>query len=214
MKRLVLFVLVMGIAVSLFAQVNTRDFRYATGNWNFTGNRLYQNDANARLAKAFLPAPQTGTMYYEFNARYEGGAEDGHGGFGIHVFVDNAYTGSAWGAGRSYLLWLNYDERPASREIPSGLSAQVYRSVSNSQMELMESISLSEFSPLLTQSNLAQPVPFLIRVDGNSGEVRVYDPTDPNMGNYYYFFIDRRQTPLRGNWIAIRTNGMRMSFGQ
>jgi len=202
-------VLIMGIAVSLFAQVPGA--RFATGNWRFVGDRLIQNDANARLAKAYLPVSQSGPMIYEFNARYEGGGEDGHGGFGIHVFGDEAFDRAAWGAGRSFLLWLNYDENPTTRGIPRGLSAQVYRSVSNSQMDLVESISLNEFFPLLTDENLRHPVPFRILINGDTGEVRVYDPTDPNLRDYYHFNIGRGH---RGNWIALRTNGLRMSFGE
>ena len=74
-------------------------------------------------------------------------------------------------------MWLNYDENPGNKSIPSGLSAQIYRSYTNSRMELVESVSLNEYASLLTDDNLASSVPFRVIVDGNSGEVRVYDPT-------------------------------------
>ena len=59
MKRLVLFVLVMGIAVSLFAQTSLQGARIATGNWAMSGSRLFQNDAGARLAKYYIPVSQS-----------------------------------------------------------------------------------------------------------------------------------------------------------
>ncbi|AEF80523.1 hypothetical protein [Leadbettera azotonutricia] len=213
MKRLVLSLLVMGMAVSLFAQVQLPEYHFASGSWGFQGPRLYQNDAKARLAKVNLRIPQSGPMIYEFNARYEDGVQDGHGGFGIHIFGDSAYNGASWGAGKSYLLWLNYDEKPLTRDIPAGFSAQVYRSTTNSRMELVQSVSLNQYLPLLTWDNLSYSIPFRIWVNGDTGEVRVYDPSDPNLANYYYFYIDRKDLPLRGNWAALRTNGIKLSFG-
>ena len=213
MKRVILFVLSLGITVSLFAQTDVPEHRFASGNWGFIGSRLYQNDQNARLAKVNLSVPQSSTMVYDFNVRYEGGAEDGHGGFGIHIFADGAFNSASWGAGRSYLLWLNYDQAPISRDIPRGLSAQVYRSITNSRMDLVHSISLNQYLPLLTAENLALTIPFRITANGNTGEIRVYDPTDPEQNDYYYFFIDSRDIPIRGNWAALRTNGIKLSFG-
>ncbi|MDR2028095.1 MAG: hypothetical protein LBP93_01010 [Treponema sp.] len=212
MKRIVLFVLVIGLAVSLYAQDRVPEYRIASGRWGFVGDRFYQNDAGARLAKVNLQVPQNGSMVYEFNARYEGGAQDGHGGFGLHVFGDRAYNAASWGSGNSYLLWLNYDENPINRNIPKGLSAQVYRSYTNSRMDLVESISLKDYEPLLTTNNLSSPVPFKIEVNGNSGEVRVYDPTDPTLSSYYYFYINGKDLPLKGDWAALRTNGIQLSF--
>jgi hypothetical protein len=152
-------------------------------------------------------------MVYEFNARYESGAEDGHGGFGVHLFVDSAYNAASWGAGKSYLLWLNYDENPLRNSgIPAGLSAQVYRSLSNSSMTLVDSVNLNDFTYLLTDYNLSQPVPVKLWVDGSTGEVRVYDPTDPDLSYYFYFYVDPRDVPLRGDWVVLRTNGMKLSF--
>jgi len=213
MKRLVLILLVLGLGVSIFAQVQLPEHTFASGSWFFIGDRLYQNDANARLAKVNIFAPQSGPMIYEFNVRYESGIEDGHGGFGFHIFADSVLNSASWGSGSSYLLWLNYDDNPITRGIPRGFSAQVYRSVSNSYMELVDSFDLNEFTYLLTYENVADPIPVKIWVDGNSGEVRVYDPTDPEESYYFYFFLDRKYTPLRGNWIALRTNGLRLSFG-
>jgi hypothetical protein len=204
--------LVMGIAVSLFAQVLPQH-QFASGNWSLSGNRLYQNDANARLAKVNMLIPQSGTMVYEFNVKYEGGIEDGHGGFGIHVFVDAPHPRESWGAGNSILLWLNYDENPVTPGFIRGFSAQVYRSRSNTQMDLLESYDLNWALDFITWDDLAYPVPVKIWVNGNTGEIRVYDPSDPILADYWYFYIPQRDLPLRGDWIAIRTNGMSVSFG-
>jgi hypothetical protein len=213
MKRIVFLLAVICLTSLVYAQSNSiPDYQAASGRWAPSGGRLYQNDEGARLAKINVRAPQSGAMVYEFNARYESGAEDGHGGFGLHVFADTAYNSASWGSGKSYLLWLNYDEKPLSRQIPGGLSAQVYHSYTNSRMDLVESIDLNEYASLLTQDNLSSPVPFRIIVDGGTGEVRIYDPTDPNLENYRYFYIDKKDLPLNGNWVALRTNGMRLSF--
>ena len=210
MKRLVLILAVMSIAVSLFAQTGGLIPVPASGNWGFAGGRYYQNDANARLAKANLRVPQSDFMVYDFNVRLESGIEDGHGGIGIHLFVDEAFNAASWGAGRSYLLWLNYDEAPVSSDIDSGLSAQIYKSINNSTMELMESIPLNHVLPLITDRMLANPVSFRIEADGNTGEIRVYDPMDLSI--YYPLYVDYSDLPLSGDWVAIRTNGLSVSF--
>jgi hypothetical protein len=213
MKRIVFLPVVICLTSFVYAQSNgIPDYQAAAGSWASSGDRLYQNDADARLAKINIRAPQSGAMIYEFNVRYESGAEDGHGGFGLHVFGDKAYASASWGSGKSYLLWLNYDENPKNKDIPSGLSAQIYRSRTNSRMDLVESISLNEYASLLTEENLASEVPFRIIIDGNTGEVRVYDPTDPNQRNYFRFYIDKKDIPLSGNWVALRTNGISLSF--
>ena len=213
MKRFLLFLLILGVGVSLFAQ-QLPEYRIATGSgsWGFIGSRLFQNDANARLAKVNFRVPQSGPMIYEFDVRYESGIEDGHGGFGLHVFANDVVNVASWGSGESYLLWLNYDENPVTRGFTKGFSAQVYRSRSNSLMELVDSFDLNQYAYLLTYENVADPVPAKIWVDGNSGEVRVYDPTDPALQDYFYFNLPARN--LRGNWVSLRVNGLKLSFAQ
>jgi len=212
MKRFIIFILVIGITMPIFAQAKIPEYTFASGSWRFIGPRLYQNDANAKTAKVNFKAPQSGPMLYQFNIRYEGGAEDGHGGVGIHIFMDNAVNSATWGAGKSYLLWLNYDEKPLSKDIPAGLSAQIYRSISNSSMELIHSIPLTSYERFLTEENLASPITFKIIANGDTGEIRVYDPTDPNNKRYFYFLIDKKDLPLKGNYVALRTNGIKLSF--
>jgi hypothetical protein len=212
MKRVVLFLVVVGMASMLYAQNQIPAYRFASGNWRLAGERMYQNDANARLAKVNFTVPQNGPMIYEFNARYESGAEDGQGGFGIHIFADSVIDRASWGTGNSYLLWLNYDENPVTQGIPRGLSAQVYRSYTHSWMELVESIDLNEYAYLLTDENLSAPVPVKMWVNGNSGEVRISDPRDPDLLDYFYFYLDAKDIPLKGDYVALRTNGMNLSF--
>jgi len=211
MKRLILFLLVLGVGVSLSAQVRLPEHYFASGNWSLVGNRLYQNDAKAPLAKMNMRVPQSGPMIYEFNVRYEDGVEDGHGGFGIHVFANDVYNRASWGSGTSYLLWLNYDEKPVTKGVPKGFSAQVYRSLSNTEMNLVDSYDLNQYAYLLTWENCgANSVPAKIWVNGDTGEVRVYDPTDLN----YYYVINLPTRSLKGNWISLRTNGLKLSFGE
>ncbi|MDR2518070.1 MAG: hypothetical protein LBD13_01465 [Spirochaetaceae bacterium] len=212
MKRLVLCLLAAAAASPAFAQ-KLPDYRAASGKWANQGGRAYQNDPAARLAKANIRAPQSGSMLYAFNVRYESGGEDGHGGFGLHIFADSAVDGPSWGCGNSYLLWLNYDEKPLkSTGIAPGLTGQVYRSYSHTRMELVHNIDLNQYAGLLTAENLAEPVSFRIWANGDTGEVRIYDPTDPYYATYYVFTADKKTLPLKGNWAAVRTNGLRMSF--
>lgn len=212
MKRIVLALALFAAGAALYAQVNLPEYRFVSGNWIVSGQRLYQNDAKAGLAKMNIKVPQSGTMQYEFDARYETGAEDGHGGFGLHIFVDSPYNRASWGAGSSYLLWLNYDEKPANKAIPAGLSAQIYRSYSDSRMDLLQSYDLNSYANLLTSDNLSYPVHFKIVADGNTGEVRVYDPTEAPDSTYYVLYMDRKDLPIKGDWVALRTNGMKLSF--
>ena len=214
MKRLVLIILVLCVSFSLYAQLQVPEHHFATGsgNWGFIGSRLYQNDPGARLAKVNFLVPQSGPMIYEFNVRYEDGIEDGHGGFGLHIFADNVINRASWGSGNSWLLWLNYDENPISPDIPAGFSAQIYRSTSQINMELVESFDLNEYIDFLTWEIWSNPVPVRIWVNGNTGEVRVYDPTDPAFTWFFYFFLPTRGVPLNGNWVSLRTNGLRLSF--
>jgi hypothetical protein len=210
MKKL-FFVLVMLFATWAFAfsQVNLPEHSFVSGNWVVSGDRLYQNDQNARLAKMNVKFPQDGAILYEFSARYEGGAEDGHGGLGLHFFVKSEFGYPSWGAEQSYLIWLNYDENPTNSSIPAGLSAQVYYSYTNTYMELLQSFDLNEYGDLLTDENLAQPVFFKIMVDGDAGVIQVFDPTRDD-GSYYA--IQLNSNKLKGDWVVLRTNGIKLSF--
>jgi hypothetical protein len=212
MKRFGIFLAVIGLVSGAYAQSKIPEHYFAAGTWQFVGERLFQNDAKAGLAKVNFKVSQSGAMLYEFNVRYEGGAEDGRGGFGLHIFGDTAINKASWGSGNSYLLWLNYDENPGTKSIPKGLSAQVYRSYSHSRMELVDSVDLNKYAYLLTKENLSAPVPVRLIVNGDTGEVRISDPRDPRLKDYFYFYLDLKGVPLKGDYVVLRTNGMALSF--
>jgi hypothetical protein len=60
----------------------------------------------------------------------------------------------------------------------------------------------------LNRSNLDVTVPVKMQVNGNNGQVKVWDPT--NMDRYYEFYLD--SAPGRGNYISLRTNSLSVSF--
>ncbi len=210
MKRAFALLIAAAIVFPVFAQrVAPAVYQPAEGTWLMIGDRLHQTDQTKGLAKMNIPAPQYGKVVYDFNVRYEGGAEDGHGGFGIHIFADQAHPKASWGMGKSFLLWLNYDMKPGDPSVPAGFSALVYESLSNSEMKLVAAYDLNKYAYLATPQNLGYIIPAKIVVDGNTGEVKVYDPTDSS----YYFYFRIPTLPKSGSWMAIRTNGMKMSFG-
>ncbi|MDR2482860.1 MAG: hypothetical protein LBD08_04425 [Treponema sp.] len=209
-RRFCVFVLI-GIAFCLSAQQELPEYQFASGSWEIDGERLYQRDAGSQLAKVNFRVSQSGSMIYEFNVRYEGGAADGHGGFGLHLYGDEAHPGASWGSGKSYLIWFNYDEHPRSLQIPAGFSMQLYRSLSHSRMELLESLDLNEYIRQLPRNFLAAPAPVRIIVFGDTGEIRVYEPGGAD--RYFTFQADRRDIPLKGSWVTLRTNGITLSFG-
>lgn len=211
MRKLVVMIILLSIIsiVPLFS-LSLTDFDFAYGKWVVIGDRLFQNDIKAGMARVDIPAPQAGMMVYEFNIRYEdGGTDDMHAGFGIHIFVDKPASGRAWGNGRSYLLWLNYDEN--AKGITRGLSAQIYKSLTNSKMELIADIDLNDYAYLLTEDLLDMVIPVKMVVNGFNGDVKFYDPTD---SSYVYKFNLGNTVPLTGKFISLRTNSMGISFGR
>ena len=204
-----LFVVFIGSQM-LFSQTRLPEHQFAEGNWRLSGDRLYQNNTNAGLAKVNIKIPQRGVMTYNFNVRFEGGMEDLHGGFGIHVFADSVFPRKSWGCGNSYLLWLNYDADPVSKDIPRGLSAQVYKSVSHSRMHLIKSLDLSAYAYLIENAGPDTLLPVTLMVNGNTGIVRIANPLDP--ASFFVLDLDTDRI-LRGDWIALRTNGMAATFG-
>jgi len=185
-------------------------FNYAYGQWDIKGDRLVQSDLNAGMARVDIPYIQNGIATYEFDVQYKnGGADDQHAGFGIHIFVDNPAPGRAWGNGKSYLIWLNYDEE--AKGISSGLSAQVYKSLSHSQMKLVADFDLNKYAPLLNAANMDIVIPVKMKVNGNTGDVKIYDPTK---AGWVYEFNLGNSVPLSGNYVSLRTNSASFSFGK
>ena len=210
MRRIVVLVVLLSVIsiIPLFS-LSVSDLGFAYGKWSVVGDRLYQNDIKAGMARVDIPAPQAGTMEYKFNVRYEsGGVDDMHAGFGIHIFVDKPAKGKAWGNGQSYLLWLNYDEN--AKGITKGFSAQIYKSLSNSKMELIADIDLNKYAYLLTEDVLDMIIPVRMVVNGNTGDVKIYDPTD---STWVYKFNLGNTKPLAGQYLSLRTNSMGISFG-
>jgi hypothetical protein len=211
MRRLVVIIILLSIIsiVPLFS-LSLTDLDFAYGKWAVIGDRLYQSNLKAGMARVDIPAPQAGMMVYEFNVRYEdGGTDDMHAGFGIHIFVDKPASGRAWGNGKSYLLWLNYDEN--AKGITKGFSAQIYKSLTNSKMELIADIDLNDYAYLLTEDLLDMVIPVKMVVNGFNGDVKFYDPTD---SSYVYKFNLGNTAPLSGKFISLRTNSMGISFGR
>ena len=205
------FVVFVGLALLLIAPLFSAspEITPTYGNWDMSGSRLYQKDLNAGMAKANLPVKQQGTMVYEFNVKYVDGLQDGMGGFGIHVFVDKPAAGKAYGEGDSYLLWLNYDENPVSSRIPAGLSAQVYKSNSYTDMKLVEAVSLKSIEPVISRY-LDQKLPVKLVINGKTGMAKIYDPFNSNVA---YTFSMGDDFPESGNYVSLRTNSLGVSFG-
>ncbi|MBN2655637.1 MAG: hypothetical protein JXR86_01150 [Spirochaetales bacterium] len=184
-------------------------FHYAYGQWEIEGDRLVQTDLLAGMARVDIPYLQEGTVVYDFNVRYEdGGTEDLHAGFGIHIFVDNPAPGKAWGNDKSYLLWLNYDADPEG--ISPGLSAQIYKSLSHHEMELVADYDLNRYAPLLADSNKDVAIPVLMEVNGYTGDVKIADPL---RDGWVYRFTLGNKEPLSGKFVSLRTNSGSFSFG-
>jgi hypothetical protein len=155
-----------------------------------------------------------------------------HAGFGVHIGVqDPPLGGKSWGNNESYLLWLNLDTRQSTRRNASehyGFRAQVYESDSHVAMDLYRSgqmrrmfgdpvasidlvealeangidVSISDIGPYLERD-----IPISIRVNTNTGEIGVKDPTAPIR---FYFNVDTDK--LDGDYVSLRTNSLAASF--
>lgn len=224
-----------------------RGWTAGPGDWVVRGGRLVQQDTGEALARIDRMVSQDGEYELEFSIRYvDGGYADMqaledlevHGGFGIHLGVENPALGrTSWGAGESYLLWLNLDTRPETMENHPehyGFRAQVYKSDSNSRMALVRDARLAR-DPVLSQyveddhmsidlvaalsdwgvdlgfddaqRYLNQDVPINIRVNTRTGRIGVLDPTAPVR---FYFDVD--PAVLEGNYVSLRTNSLAASF--
>ena len=211
MKKVVLAVLFVILVFPLGVFALSNDYGFTYGDWEIMGNRLYQEDEDCGIAKAWMAYPQQGIVEYNFNVRYEGGMfEDGHAGFGIHLFVDKPAKGFSWGEGKSYLLWVNYDRNPVSKSIPKGLSVEIYESSSNSRMKLVQAVDLSRLEKTLMAIPRNTVVPVRMVANGRTGEIRIYDPLNTS---YYYTLNLGNRTPLKGSYVTLRTNGGAFSFG-
>lgn len=215
----------------------------ASGDWTASGNRLYQRSTSALMARIDREVPAEGEYEIRFNVRYEDGAYRDqaalaagqlHGGFGVHVGLSDPLLGTqSWGAGESYLLWMNLDTRSETASdfpVHYGLRAQVYESHSPTNMDLLragwaqralgdERVSIDveaayaqaggqmELADL--EGHLSEELPMRIRVNPVSGVVRIADPTGSG-----WFELPLDASTLRdGNYLALRTNSLSVSFG-
>ena len=207
MNRLMLVAIITAAAVSGFSR-EAEMFGTPEGDWSIEGGRLVQENSGAPRAKAWMQILQEGSVVYEFTMSYEGGAEDGHGGVGIHILANSIPQGDSWGMGDSWLLWLNYDEAPTAPGVPRGLSAQLYKSQSDTTMEIVETVSLRSLEPFLADV-LDSEIPIKLTFLADRGEVFITDPLGTGDGWYVELPGSAGKS---GRYAAIRTNGMRVSF--
>jgi hypothetical protein len=80
-------------------------------------------------------------------------------------------------------------------------------------MEQVRAFDLNQYLPYISMADIEKPVTIKLLVNGNTGEVRAYDPTDRALSRYWYFYLNGDDLPLTGNWVALRTNGASLSFG-
>ena len=210
MKKVLFLIVLLSVFILLpLFSISETDFKYAYGQWDVVGERLVQSDLEAGMARVDIPYVQRGIATYQFNVKYvNGGQEDKHAGFGIHIFVDKPAPDKAWGNGESYLIWVNYDENV--KGISKGLSAQVYKSLNHSQMKLVADFDMNKYADLLTEENINLIIPVKMTVNGITGDVKIYDPIDPN---WVYKFNLGNKSPITGNYVSLRTNSGSFSFG-
>ncbi len=212
------------------------DWTPGAGSWEVVNGRLQQTGLPAPLARIDRRTNQRGVYEIEFIIRYLDGGfyseadlmnDEFHAGFGVQLGGTNPVLGRAsWGVGQSYLLWLNLDTRMSTlRNSPEhfGFRAQVYESRSNTNMSLLSGQAVMDQiqQPVASLDILAltgltledlvgfldAPVRVNIRVNTNTGEVGVLDPTAPIR---YFMQLDPRI--LRGDYISLRTNNLSTSY--
>ena len=208
MKKTLVLIAVITMAAGLVFADDQEFYGFPEGDWTLRGARLYQTDQDAPRAKAWLRVPQTGAMIYEFTMRYQGGGEDGHGGAGIHILSDSRTDGKAWGFGESWLLWLNYDRSPKADGIPSGLSAILYRSSSDTEMTVVKAYDLNAYSDVF-MDYLSYDIPVKLTVYPDQGRIIIADPRGESAG---WYINAPRIRGADGSYVAVRTNGAAVSF--
>lgn len=164
--------------------------------------------------------PQSGVYQLEYTVSYlDGGFADAkaaamgkyHAGFGIHIGIDKAARNLSWGNGKSYLLWFNLDTTVPRASEHYGLRAQVYKSTSNSTMNLMKEYNEEVLPVEVVEESLdylSEALYFKMIVDTDSGEIQVFDPTLED--HYYSVYLDPAM--LKGSYIAFRTNKVSVAF--
>ena len=212
MKRLIvlLCLLFLVFPAFLFSQ-DMGGWVGAYGDWKMVGDRLVQSSTKAGMAQAYMRLPQSGIMEYQFDVKYVDGGADMFGAFGFHIGIDSAAKGKSWGNGKSFLLWLTLDPKFYGG---SGVYGQAYYSEAHSVMDIVHKPTAYEL-PMdrLKDINLDRmamyALPVRVRVNYNTGDVKVWDPVIPK-----YFYRFNLGGPIRGgNYISVRSNSLAVSFG-
>lgn len=167
-------------------------------------------NTKAGMAQAYMRLPQSGIMQYEFDVKYVDGGQDMFGAFGFHIGIDKPARGKSWGNGKSYLLWLTFDPKAYGG---SGVYGQAYRSKSHSVMDMLHNptayeVPMSRLKDINLNRMAQYALPVKVRIDYDTGRVKVWDPVIPN---YYYKFS--LGGPIRGGYVSARTNSLAVSFG-
>jgi hypothetical protein len=212
MKRLVvlLCLLFLVFPAFLFSQ-NIDGWTAAYGDWKMVGDRLVQSSTKAGMAQAYMMLPQSGIMEYQFDVKYLDGGEDMFAAFGFHIGIGNPAKGKSWGNDHSFLFWLTFDPEAYGG---SGVYGQAYYSESNSVMGMIHDprayeIPMSRLEDINLEKMGMYALPIRVRVNYNTGDVKVWDPV---ISNYYYRF--NLGGPIRGgDYISVRTNSLAASFG-
>lgn len=212
MKRIsILLCLVLLLVPAFIFSQDLGSWKATYGDWKMVGGRLTQASTRAGMAQAYMAIPQSGIVQYEFDVKYVDGGQDFYGGFGFHVGIDSASRGKSWGNGKSFLLWLTLDPKAYGG---SGVYAQAYKSDSSSVMYLAHAATRYQIpASSLKNVNLDRmamySLPVKIRINYDTGSVKVWDPIVPN---YYYRFS--LGGPVRnGGYVSVRTNSLAASFG-
>jgi hypothetical protein len=212
MKRLfvLLCLLLLVLPAFLFAQ-DMDGWTAAYGDWKMQGGRLVQSSTRAGMAQAFRRLPQSGIMQYEFDVKYLDGGQDLFGAFGFHIGIGDAARGKSWGNDQSFLLWLTFDPKAYGG---SGVYGQAYYSKSNSIMNMLHNprayeIPMTRLDDINLERMGMYALPIKVRVNYNTGDVKVWDPVIPN----YYYRFSLGGAIRGGNYISVRTNSLAASFG-
>jgi hypothetical protein len=212
MKRLLVLLCLLLVIVPAFVFSQSMDgWNAAYGDWKMSGGRLVQSSTRAGMAQAYMRLPQSGIMQYEFDVKYIDGGQDMFGAFGFHIGIDGVAKGKSWGNGKSFLLWLTFDPKTYGG---SGVYAQAYYSKTSSIMSMIHKpkayqVPMDRLKDINLDRMAMYSLPVKVRVNYNTGEVKVWDPVIPH---YYYRFS--LGGPIRGgNYISVRTNSLAASFG-
>ena len=212
MKRLLVLLCLLLVIVPAFLFSQSMDgWTAAYGDWKMSGGRLVQSSTRAGMAQAYMRLPQSGIMQYEFDVKYIDGGQDMFGAFGFHIGIDKVAKGKSWGNGKSFLLWLTFDPKTYGG---SGVYGQAYYSETSSMMDMIHrptayQLPMDRLKDINLDRMAMYSLPVKVRVNYNTGEVKVWDPVIPN---YYYRFS--LGGPIRGgSYISVRTNSLAASFG-